>query len=162
MCIYILLFVIWLCLLLTTLRPCTSIRHQLDWYCQPAFKKKKAGTGRMGRRDSGVRSYRKFVKCDDRLKRMIDLTLIRLFKYRSTGTRVLIVHDKHTTYLPSYYRRVFKNLPNILAKNDLVWPLVTASSWQINILAFPSDISFLKISLLKLIITNFPLALNMA
>ena len=52
-------------------------------------------------------SYRKFVKhdesyllivhCDDRLKHDGLLTLIRLFEYKNTGIRVLLVHDKHTT-----------------------------------------------------------------
>ena len=38
------------------------------------------------------------VHCDDRLKHDRLLTLIRLFEYRNTGTRVLLVHDdKHTT-----------------------------------------------------------------
>ena len=32
-----------------------------------------------------------------RLKHDRMLTLIRLFEYRNTGTRVLLVHDKHTT-----------------------------------------------------------------
>ena len=36
------------------------------------------------------------VHCDDRLKHDRLLTLIWLFEYRTTGTRVLIVHDKHT------------------------------------------------------------------
>ena len=37
--------------------------------------------------------------CDDRLKHDRLLTLIRLFEYRNTGTRVVLVHDKHiTTY----------------------------------------------------------------
>ena len=37
------------------------------------------------------------VHCDDRLKHDGLLTLIRLFEYRNTGTRVLLAHDKHTT-----------------------------------------------------------------
>ena len=36
------------------------------------------------------------VHCDDHLKHDGLLTLIRLFEYRKTGTRVLLVHDKHT------------------------------------------------------------------
>ena len=35
------------------------------------------------------------VHCDDRLKHDRLLNLIRLFEYRNTGTRVLLVHDKH-------------------------------------------------------------------
>ena len=42
-------------------------------------------------------SYLLMVHCDDRLKHDRLLTLIRLFEYRNTGTRVLLVHDKHTT-----------------------------------------------------------------
>ena len=37
------------------------------------------------------------VHCDDCLKHDRLLTLIRLFEYRNAGTRVLLVHDKHTT-----------------------------------------------------------------
>ena len=36
------------------------------------------------------------VHCDDHLKHDRLLTLIWLFEYRNTGTRVLIVHDKDT------------------------------------------------------------------
>ena len=37
-----------------------------------------------------------------RLKHDRMLTLIRLFEYRNTGTRVLLVHNKHTTtYIPA-------------------------------------------------------------
>ena len=43
------------------------------------------------------------VHCDDRLKHHGLLTLTRLFEYRNTGTRVLLVHDdillQHTTTL---------------------------------------------------------------
>ena len=43
-------------------------------------------------------SYLLMVHCNDRLKHDRLLTLIRLFEYRNTGTRVLLVHDdKHTT-----------------------------------------------------------------
>ena len=37
------------------------------------------------------------VHCDDHLKHDGLLTLIRLFEYRNTGTRVLLVHDKYTS-----------------------------------------------------------------
>ena len=75
------------------------------------FKKK---AGRNGQETEGmeeggcVGSQRKFVKCDENYLLMVHcddllkhdrlLTLIRLFEYRNTGTRVLLVHDdKHTT-----------------------------------------------------------------
>ena len=41
------------------------------------------------------------VHCDDRLKHDRLLTLIKLFEYRNTGTKVLLVHDNillHKTY----------------------------------------------------------------
>ena len=39
------------------------------------------------------------VHCDDRLKHDKLLTLIRLFGYRNTGTRVVLVHDnEHIIY----------------------------------------------------------------
>ena len=37
------------------------------------------------------------VHCDDRLNHDRLLTLIRLFEYRNTGTRVLLVHDDKDT-----------------------------------------------------------------
>ena len=46
-----------------------------------------------------VGSYLLMVNCDDRLKHDRLLTLIRLFGYRNTGTRVVLVHDnKHIIY----------------------------------------------------------------
>ena len=42
--------------------------------------------------------------------------------------------------LPPYYCCVFKNLLNILEKNNLVWPLVTASFWQIPWLSPPISV----------------------
>ena len=100
----ILLFVIWLCLLLTTLHA--SI-HQLDWYCLPSFKKG-AGTGRAdGGRGCVARGnwlsvikviYWWSIVCDDCLKHVRLLTLISLFEYRNIGTRVLLVHAEHTYY----------------------------------------------------------------
>ena len=43
------------------------------------------------------------VHCDVRLKHDRLLTLIWLFEYRNTGTRVLIVHDKHTIQGPAIH-----------------------------------------------------------
>ena len=43
------------------------------------------------------------VHCDDRLKHDRLLTLIWLFEYRTTGTRVLMVHDKRTIQGPTIH-----------------------------------------------------------
>ena len=83
--------------------------HQLDWYCLPTFKNK-AGTGRGGggwwvARENLLRvmkviySVLMMVHCGDRLKLERLLTLIRLFEYRNTGTRVVLFYDKNY-YMP--------------------------------------------------------------
>ena len=43
------------------------------------------------------------VHCHDRLDHDRLLTLIWLFEYRNTGTRVLIVHHKHTIHGPTIH-----------------------------------------------------------
>ena len=43
------------------------------------------------------------VHCDDRLIHDRLLTLIWLFEYSNTGTRVFIVHDKHTIQSPTIH-----------------------------------------------------------
>ena len=43
------------------------------------------------------------VHCDDHLKPDRPLTLIWLFEYRNKGTRVFIVHDKHTIQCPTIH-----------------------------------------------------------
>ena len=43
------------------------------------------------------------VHCDDNLKHDRLLTLVWLFQYRNTGTRVLIVHGKHTIQVPTIH-----------------------------------------------------------
>ena len=60
------------------------------------------------------------VHCDGHLKHDGLLTLIRLFEYRNTGTRVLLVHDKHTRGLTIHVSQCLHGSHIIQFKHKLI------------------------------------------